>query len=183
MDYGAPVGETQVCTIERLDFREHVFMTSFIEKWSAKKAEKPKAGTRNSVETFQLRVAEQKEYLEEYQRDPAGFKKWRSTWFQRAPGGFGVSVGRDAVSAGEGLSYVVVETVKEVGEFFDDLAKHAEQDLGFQKALEDNRSRRAARLNGSKSKSVAPKATSVKAPTKAPRAKLTLRTGKAEAGK
>jgi hypothetical protein len=158
-------------------------MTSFIEKWSAKKAEKPKAGTRNSVETFQLRVAEQKSYLEEYERDAAGFKKWRSTWFQRVPGGFGVSIGRDAVSAGEGLSYVVVETVKEVGEFLDDLAQHAEQDLGFQKALDDNRLRRAARLNASKSKSNIAKAASAKVPTKAPRAKLTLKTDKAEAGK
>lgn len=158
-------------------------MTSFIEKWSAKKAEKPKAGTRNSVETFQLRVAEQKSYLEEYERDAAGFKKWRSTWFQRVPGGFGVSIGRDAVNAGEGLSYVVVETVKEVAEFLDDLAQHAEQDLGFQKALDDNRSRRAARLNASKSKSAATKVASAKVPTKAPRAKLSLKTGEPEAGK
>jgi hypothetical protein len=36
------------------------------------------------------------------ERDPTGFKKWRSTWFQRGRGGFGVSIGRDAVSAGQG---------------------------------------------------------------------------------
>ncbi len=77
-------------------------MTDFIEKWSARKADKPKAGARSVVETFRLRVAEQKEYLEAYERDPTGFKKWRSTWFQRVPGGFGVSIGRDAVSAGQG---------------------------------------------------------------------------------
>ncbi|SCB39079.1 hypothetical protein GA0061100_11860 [Rhizobium hainanense] len=133
-------------------------MTSFIEKWSAKKAEKPKPGARNAIETFQLRVAAQKAYLEEYERDTSGFKKWRSTWFQRVPGGFGVSVGRDAVSAGADLSYVVVETVKEVAEFLDDLAQHAERDLGFQKALEDNRSRRAARLNAAKSSVKTPRA-------------------------
>ncbi len=121
-------------------------MTGFIEKWSAKKAEKPKAGTRNAVESFQQRVAEQKTYLEQYERDAASFKKWRSTWFQHVPGGFGVSIGRDAVSAGNDLSYVVVETVQQVAEFLDDLAQHAEHDLGFQKALEDNRSRRAALL-------------------------------------
>ena len=133
-------------------------MTSFIEKWSAKKADKPKAGARNAVETFQVRVAQQKAYLEEYERDATGFKKWRSTWFQRVPGGFGVSIGRDAISAGEGLSYVVVETVKEVAEFLDDLAQHAEHDLGFQKALEENRSRRAALLNTSKSSGKTPRA-------------------------
>ncbi len=146
-------------------------MASFIEKWSAKKADKPKAGARSAVETFQLRVAQQKAYLEEYERDAAGFKKWRSTWFQRVPGGYGVSVGRDAISAGQGLSYVVVETLKEVAEFLDDLAQHAEHDLGFQNALEENRSRRAALLNASK------------ASGKAPRAKPGLRTNKTKTGK
>lgn len=140
-------------------------MTNFIEKWSAKKADKPKAGARNVVETFRLRVAEQKNYLETYERDPAGFNKWRSTWFQPVPGGFGVSIGRDAVSAGAGLSYVVVETVGQVAEFLDDLARHAEGDLGFQKTLEENRARRAAVLNAAK----------------APRAKPGPRTGKAKA--
>lgn len=152
-------------------------MTNFIEKWSAKRADKPKAGARNVVETFRLRVAEQKDYLEEYERDPAGFKKWRSTWFQRVPGGFGVSIGRDAVSAGEGLSYVVVETAKQVTEFLDDLARHAEQDLGFQKVLEENRARRAALLKAAKAQSSASKSASAKAP----RAKLGLRTGKPKA--
>ncbi len=156
-------------------------MTSFIEKWSAKRADKPKAGTRNTIDSFRLRVAQQKNYLEEYERDAAGFKKWRSTWFQRVPGGFGISIGRDAVSAGEGLTYVVVETVKEVAEFLDDLAQHAEQDSGFQKALEENRARRAAVLHAAKAQSRATKSASVKASAKAPRAKIGPRTGKSSA--
>jgi hypothetical protein len=159
---------------------EHMYMTNFIEKWSAKRADKPKAGARNAIDSFRLRVAEQKNYLEEYERDPAGFKKWRSTWFQRAPGGFGVSIGRDAVSAGEGLSYVVVETVKEVGEFLDDLALHAERDIGFQKALEDNRSRRAALLSAGKSRPNSTKSASAKAPTSASRTKRIAKAGKPE---
>ncbi len=156
-------------------------MTDFIEKWSARKADKPKTGARNIVETFRLRVAEQKDYLDAYERDPGGFKKWRSTWFQRVPGGFGVSIGRDAVSAGEGLSYVVVETARQVAEFLDDLAQHAEQDLGFQKALEENRARRAAVLNAAKAQSKAAKSASVKSPAKAPRAKPGPRKAKTKA--
>lgn len=156
-------------------------MTDFIEKWSARKAEKPRAGARNVVETFRLRIAEQKDYLEAYERDPAGFNKWRSTWFQRVPGGFGVSIGRDAVSAGQGLSYVVVETAKEVAEFLDDLAQHAEQDLGFQKALEENRARRAAVLNAAKARSKAARADTVKSPAKAPRAKTGPKKSKSKA--
>lgn len=158
---------------------EHIVVTNFIEKWSAKKTDKPKAGARNVVEIFRSRVAEQKDYLEEYERDPAGFKKWRSTWFQRVPGGFGVSVGRDAVSAGEGLSYVIVETAREVAEFLDDLAQHAEQDLDFQKALEENRARRAAVLNAARAQSSAAKSASMKSPAKGPRAKPGPRTDKA----
>ncbi|MFB2567440.1 hypothetical protein [Rhizobium sp. IMFF44] len=145
-------------------------MTNFIEKWSARKADKPKAGARNVVETFRLRVAEQKDYLEAYERDPGGFNKWRSTWFQRVPGGFGVSVGRDAVSAGQGLNYVVVETVAQVAEFLDDLAQHAEQDPDFQKALEENRARRGAVLTAAKAQSRAAKSASVKSPAKVRRA-------------
>jgi hypothetical protein len=160
---------------------EHRVVTDFIEKWSARKAEKPRAGARNVVETFRLRIAEQKDYLEAYERDPAGFNKWRSTWFQRVPGGFGVSIGRDAVSAGQGLSYVVVETAKEVAEFLDDLAQHAEQDLGFQKALEENRARRAAVLNAAKARSKAARADTVKSPAKAPRAKTGPKKSKSKA--
>ncbi|MGZ9720484.1 hypothetical protein [Rhizobium miluonense] len=126
-------------------------MANFLEKWSSKKAEKPKAGARNVVDTFRARVAEQKAYLEEYEKDVAGFKKWRSTWFQRVPGGFGVTVGRDSVNAGAGLSYIVVESVKEVAEFLEDLAFHAEKDAGFQQALEQNRRRRVALLKAAKS--------------------------------
>ncbi len=155
-------------------------MTDFIGKWSGKKADKPKAGARNVVETFRLRVAEQKDYLEAYERDPAGFNKWRSTWFQRVPDGFGVSVGRDAVSAGQGLTYVVVETVAQVAEFLDDLAQHAEQDLGFQKTLEENRARRAAVLNAAKAQSKAAKSDAVKSPAKTRRTKASPRKAKAD---
>ncbi|WP_246703341.1 hypothetical protein [Rhizobium sp. P28RR-XV] len=166
---------------KHLEPMEYVFMTSFIEKWSAKKAEKPKAGTRNALEAFRLRVAQQKDYLEEYERDTAGFKKWRSTWFQRVPGGFGVSIGRDAISAGDGLSYVVVDSAKEVAEFLDDLLQHAEHDVGFQIALENNRARRAAVLNAAKAQSSATKSVSAKSPAKAPRAKPGPRAGKSKA--
>lgn len=125
-------------------------MANFLEKWSSKKADKPKAGARNVVDTFRARVAEQKAYLEEYERDAAGFKKWRSTWFQRVPGGYGVTVGRDSVNAGRGLSYVVVEAIKDVAEFLDDLAYHAEHDAGFRQALEQNRQRRVSLLTAAK---------------------------------
>ena len=127
-------------------------MANFLDKWSSKKAEKPKAGARNVVDTFRARVEEQKVYLEEYERDSAGFKKWRSTWFQRVPGGFGVTVGRDSVNAGSGLNYIVVESIKQVAEFLDDLAHHVEKDTGFQQALEKNRLRRVASLNAGKAK-------------------------------
>jgi len=165
-------------------------MANFLEKWTSKKADKPKAGARNVVDTFRARVAEQKAYLEEYERDAAGFKKWRSTWFQRVPGGFGVTVGRDSINAGRGLSYVVVDAVKDVAEFLDDLAFHAEHDVGFQQALEQNRQRRVALLNAAKTggktatsktkakaakpaaaKSAAVKPAAVKAAPKATRAK------------
>ncbi|GAC1043431.1 hypothetical protein [Rhizobium sp. No.120] len=139
-------------------------MANFLEKWTSKKADKPKAGARNVVDTFRARVAEQKAYLEEYERDAAGFKKWRSTWFQRVPGGYGVTVGRDSINAGRGLSYVVVDTIKDVAEFLDDLAYHAEHDVGFQQALEQNRQRRVALLNAAKTGG---KATTAKAKAKA----------------
>ncbi|MBB3569392.1 MULTISPECIES: hypothetical protein [Rhizobium] len=139
-------------------------MANFLEKWTSKKADKPKAGARNVVDTFRARVAEQKAYLEEYERDAAGFRKWRSTWFQRVPGGYGVTVGRDSINAGRGLSYVVVDTIKDVAEFLDDLAYHAEHDVGFQQALEQNRQRRVALLNAAKTGG---KATTSKAKAKA----------------
>lgn len=143
-------------------------MTDFLDKWSSKKADKPKTGTKTVIETFRSRVAEQKAYLEEYERDAAGFKKWRSTWFQRVPGGFGVSIGRDSVNAGKGLSYVVVETLTDVAEFLDDLAHHAENDSAFQQALEENRKRRAALLNAAKTEG---KTAGSKTPTKPAAAK------------
>lgn len=153
---------------------ENTTVTDFLEKWSSKKADKPKAGTKTVIDTFRSRVAEQKAYLEEYERDAAGFRKWRSTWFQRVPGGFGVSIGRDSVNAGKGLSYVVVETLKDVAEFLDDLAHHAENDGGFQQALEENRKRRAALLNAAKTqgKAAASKTTTKPAAAKTSRTKV-----------
>jgi len=126
-------------------------MANFLEKWSTKKATKPTPGAKNVVDVFRGRVAEQKAYLEEYERDTSGFSKWRSTWFQKVPGGFGVTVGRDSVDAGQGLSYVVVSSTSDVAEFLDDLAYHAENDVGFQQALEQNRLRRVGFLNAAKS--------------------------------
>jgi hypothetical protein len=131
-------------------------MTSFLEKWSSRKSDKPKAGTRSAVDAFRVRVAEQKAYLAEFEGDAAGFNKWRSTWFQRVPGGLGVTIGRDSIDAGQGLSYVVLETTAQVAEFLDDLLQHADNDVSFQKALEENRSRRAALLNTAKAKTKAP---------------------------
>jgi hypothetical protein len=131
-------------------------MTNFLEKWSARKSDKPKAGARSAVDAFHLRIAEQSAYLVEFEADPAGFNKWRSTWFQRVAGGFGVTIGRDAIDAGQGLSYVVLETTAQVAEFLKDLDRHADEDVSFQKALEENRSRRAALLSTSKAKSKAP---------------------------
>lgn len=127
-------------------------MTNFLEKWSSKKADRPKAAVRSAVDAFRARVAEQKAYLEEFERDAPAFKKWRSAWFQRVPGGFGVTIGRDSINAGEGLSYVVVETTRQVSEFLDDLILHADADVTFQQALEENRQRRAALLNAAKTK-------------------------------
>ncbi|GES43635.1 hypothetical protein RsS62_28870 [Rhizobium dioscoreae] len=152
-------------------------MANFLEKWTSKKADKPKAGARNVVDTFRARVAEQKAYLEEYERDAAGFKKWRSTWFQRVPGGFGVTVGRDSINAGRGLSYVVVDTVKDVAEFLDDLAFHAENDVGFQQALEQNRQRRVALLNAAKTGG---KATASKTKAKAAKPAATVKSAAAK---
>ncbi len=131
-------------------------ITRFLEKWSSRKSDKPKAGARSAVDAFRGRVAEQKAYLAEFENDTAGFNTWRSTWFQRAPGGFGVTIGRDSIDAGQGLSHVVVETTAHVAEFLDDLLHHTDSDVSFQKALEENRLRRAARLNNSKAKTKAP---------------------------
>ncbi len=152
-------------------------MTDFLQKWSSKKADKPKAGAKTVIDTFRARIAEQKAYLEEYERDVDGFSKWRSTWFQRVPGGFGVTVGRDSVNAGKGLSYVVVETLKDVAEFLDDLAHHAQNDTGFQHALESNRQRRAALLNAGKTGAVAGSKAAKPAAAKAPRVKVVAAEG------
>lgn len=120
----------------------------FIEKWAAKKAEKPKAGPGDAVATFLARIERQKALLAEFQADPAGFKKWRSAWFREAMGGFGVSITHDAVDAGGGLRYIVVKTARDVAEFLEDLAQHAQTDVNFQRVLKENRLRRAARRVG-----------------------------------
>jgi hypothetical protein len=125
-------------------------MAEFLKKWSEKKAVKPKVGTQDAVETFKTRVIEQKAYLAEYERDADGFRKWRSTWFQKVPGGFGVTVGRDGVDAGNGLSYVILSSTKEISDFLDDLTSHADTDISFQRALEENRLKRVARLGNAK---------------------------------
>ncbi len=122
----------------------------FLEKWIAKKAERPKAGSQGVVETFLARLDQQKTLLAEFQLDPDGFKRWRSAWFRKIAGGFGVSVSHDLIDAGGGLRYVVVDTLDGVSQFLEDLRHHAQTDLDFQRALEANRMQRAARLTGGK---------------------------------
>jgi len=122
----------------------------FLEKWIARKAEKPKAGTQGVVEAFLARLDQQKILLAEFQSDPDGFKRWRSAWFRKVAGGFGVSVSHDLIDAGGGLRHVVVDTLDGVSQFLEDLRHHAQTDLDFQRALEANRRQRAARLAGGK---------------------------------
>jgi len=122
----------------------------FLEKWIAKKAERPKAGSQDVVAAFLARIEQQKALLAEFQSDPAGFKRWRSAWFRKVAGGFGVSVGHDKIDAGGGLRYVVVDTADGVFRFLDDLGRHAQTDADFQRALEANREQRAARLTSGK---------------------------------
>ncbi|MGZ9719022.1 hypothetical protein [Rhizobium miluonense] len=78
------------------------------------------------------------------------------------------------------MNYVIVETLKDVAEFLDHLAEH---DLGFQKAIEDNRGRRAALLNAAKSRPTTTKPALAKAPTKAVRAKPLARANKPKTDK
>ncbi|WP_349961669.1 hypothetical protein [Rhizobium sp. ZPR3] len=122
----------------------------FLEKWIARKAERPRAGAQGVVETFLARLDQQKILLAEFQSDPDGFKRWRSAWFRKIAGGFGVSVSHDLIDAGGGLRYVVVDTLDGVSQFLDDLRHHAQTDRDFQRALEANRMQRAARLAGGK---------------------------------
>lgn len=122
----------------------------FLEKWIARKAEKPKAGTQGVVEAFLARLDQQKILLAEFQSDPDGFKRWRSAWFRKVTGGFGVSVSHDLIDAGGGLRYVVVDTLDGVSQFLEDLRHHAQTDVDFQRALAVNRMQRAARLTGGK---------------------------------
>ncbi|MFK0165005.1 hypothetical protein [Rhizobium sp. NPDC090279] len=122
----------------------------FLEKWIAKKAERPKAGSQGVVEAFLARLDQQKTLLAEFQADPDGFRRWRSAWFRKVAGGFGVSVSHDRIDAGGGLRYVVVDTLDDVSRFLDDLRHHAQTDTDFQQALEANRVHRAARLVGGK---------------------------------
>ncbi|WP_245410747.1 hypothetical protein [Rhizobium sp. JAB6] len=118
-----------------------------LEKWLAKKAERPKAGSQDVVEAFLARLDQQKMLLAECQSDPDGFKRWRSAWFRKVPGGFGVSIGHDLIDAGDGLRYVIVDTLDDLSRFLDDLGHHARTDLDFRRALEANRRQRAARLS------------------------------------
>lgn len=122
----------------------------FLEKWIGRKAERPRAGAQGVVETFLARLDQQKILLAEFQSNPGGFKRWRSAWFRKVAGGFGVSVSHDLIDAGNGLRYVVVDTLDGVFQFLDDLRHHAQTDLDFQQALEANRMQRAARLTGGK---------------------------------
>jgi len=118
--------------------------SDFIAKWGARKAEKPRAGSRDVITTFLTRIERQKTLLAEFQADPASFTKWRSAWFRRVAGGFGVSVGHDSIDAG-GFQYVIVDKADEIAEFFDDLARHAQRDASFQCVLRENHLRHAAR--------------------------------------
>jgi hypothetical protein len=124
--------------------------SQFLEKWIAKKAERPKVGASDAVAAFLARIEQQKLLLAEFQSDPDGFRRWRSAWFRKIAGGFGVSVSHDSIDAGDGLRYVVVETADNVLQFLDDLHRHAQTDLDFQRALKENRKHRAARLLGGK---------------------------------
>lgn len=119
--------------------------SQFLEKWAAKKAEKPKAGASDDVATFLARIERQKTLLAEFEADPAGFTSWRSAWFRRVTGGFGVSIGYDLIDAGGGLRYIVVDTLHDVAVFLDDLAQHAQTDMNFQRALRESRLQRARR--------------------------------------
>ncbi|WP_459463115.1 hypothetical protein [Rhizobium sp. No.120] len=119
--------------------------SQLLEKWLARKAERPKVGSQDVVETFLARLDQQKMLLAEFQQNPDGFRRWRSAWFRRAAGGFGVSIGHDLIDAGGGLRYVVVDTLDDISRFLDDLGHHARTDLDFRRALEANRRQRAAR--------------------------------------
>ncbi|SCB46739.1 hypothetical protein GA0061102_10552 [Rhizobium miluonense] len=122
--------------------------SDFIEKWAAKRAEKPKAGAADIVAPFLMRIERQKALLAEFETDPAGFASWRSAWFRKVAGGFGISIGHDLIDAGGGLRYLVVDTLRDVCEFLDDLAHHAQTDSEFQRALSENRLVRSSRRLG-----------------------------------
>ncbi|MBN8952407.1 MAG: hypothetical protein BGP09_23570 [Rhizobium sp. 60-20] len=126
--------------------------SQFFEKWISRKAERPKVGSQGEVATFLARLEQQKVLLAEFQSDPDGFKRWRSAWFRKVPDGFGVSVSHDRIDAGDGLRYVVVDTLDDVSRFLDDLRHHAQTDPDFQQALKASRMRRAARLAGGKAR-------------------------------
>ncbi len=124
--------------------------SQFLEKWIAKKAKRPKTGSQDVIATFLARIEQQKQLLAEYESDTAGFARWRSAWFRKVDGGFGVSISHDSVDAGGGLRYVVVDTVHDVSAFLDDLGHHAQTDTGFQRALSENRTQRAGRRSGTR---------------------------------
>jgi len=120
--------------------------SEFILKWAPKRAVKPKTGPTDAVTTFLRRIERQKALLADYKSDPDGFRKLRSAWFRKIPEGFGVRIGYDSIDAGGGMRYVVVDTIRGVAEFLEDLIHHAQTDAGFQRALTENHTRRGARL-------------------------------------
>ncbi len=155
---GSSVDEAQhQGSAERLDIDSAALMerdeaiapqpsSQLLEKWLARKAERPKAASQDVVETFLARLDQQKMLLAEFQSNPDGFKRWRSAWFRKVANGFGVSIGHDLIDAGGGLRYVVVDTLEDISRFLDDLRHHARTDLDFRRALDANRRQRAARL-------------------------------------
>ncbi len=131
------------------DETEDLPVTSeFLEKWAGRRAQKPKAGAADIVTTFLARIEKQKELLSEFETDPAGFTNWRSAWFRKVAGGFGVSIGHDRVDAGDGLRYIVVESLHDVHEFLNDLGEHVRTDDNFQRALKANQRLRSDRRTG-----------------------------------
>jgi len=142
MDVGLPAA------IEHEEMQDLPPASGFIEKWAAKRAEKPKAGAADIVAAFLSRIERQRELLAEFEADPAGFTNWRSAWFRKVAGGFGVSIGHDRIDAGNGLRYIVVDSLRDVHEFLDDLGQHVQTDDKFQRALKENRKLRSDRRTG-----------------------------------
>ncbi|MFS8047361.1 hypothetical protein [Rhizobium sp. BR 314] len=144
----APADTDLSVAIEQDETEDLPVTSGFFEKWAGRRADKPKAGTADIVATFLARIEKQKELLSEFEVDPAGFTNWRSAWFRKVAGGFGVSIGHDRVDAGDGLRYVVVDSLREVHEFLEDLGEHVRTDEIFQRALKANHKLRSNRRTG-----------------------------------